>query len=343
MQLGRNEVERVLSAMESHFDPFAMDRLLETRFGLPIANVTSVMKNFSQQSVDVLRYFDQRNRVEELILALRDARPDVNIFVEILDEAGFVQMPPGDLLEVLVRTGRGSFKDVASFRSEVARIEAAVCRIETPRSFGTGFLVGSRYVLTNHHVVADCVDGDGAPIASIECQFDFKVGPEQYATPMVTVAIDRVLAWSPCPVMHADMTIDSGPKALDYALLQIADGFAGRAVVDGGNPRGSIRLAPIERVLRPHDGLLVVQHPRAQPMKIDIGSVLSVGAARVRHSVNTEGGSSGAPVFDANLTLVALHHAGFDGPGGTMPFNQAIRIDAILEDLGAKSIRIGGD
>ncbi|GAA4369152.1 serine protease [Nocardioides caricicola] len=343
MQLRRSDVERLLLAMERYFDPFAMDRLLEARFGLRFANVTSVMKNFSQQSVDVFRYFDHRNRVEELVMAFRDARPDVSVFVEIMDCGGFIQAPSGDALEVLVRKGRGNYKDVASFRSEIARIEAAVCRIQTSTSFGTGFLVGPRHVLTNQHVVADCVTDDGEMVAPVECQFDFKAASRGYVTPMVIESVEKVLASSSCPEIGPSMAIDANPPALDYALLEISAGFARRPVVPGGAPRGAVRLTPSGRGLRPHDGLLVLQHPRGQPMKIDIGSVLSLGAVRVRHSVNTEGGSSGSPIFDADLSVVAIHHAGFDWPGESMPFNQAVRIDAICEDLYAKNVWIGDD
>lgn len=342
MQLEPRDVEQMLAAMESHFDSFAMDRLLETRFGVSLANLTSVMKNFSQQSVDVVRYFDHRNRVEEFVLALRDARPSVPVFSRILDRAGFARLPAGDL-EVLIRASRPGHKDVAAFRSDIARLEATVCRIRTPTSFGTGVLIGPREVLTNHHVIADSLDARGELTGPVTCQFDFKTGSGSYASPMVEESVVSVVASSSSPAMRVDMDIDADPSGLDYAVLAVSDGFSDRPIVGGGDPRGWAQLEPASRELAPHDGLLVLQHPLGLPMKIDIGSVLSLGSVRFRHSVNTEAGSSGSPIFDADLHLMGLHHAGFGSPRGAMPFNQAVRADRIYADLHSKNVMIGGD
>ena len=54
----------------------------------------------------------------------------------------------------------------------------------------------------------------------------------------------------------------------------------------------------------------MLQHPKAKPMKIDIGTTTWTGVARVRHNVNTEGGSSGAPIFNAALELVGTPSCG---------------------------------
>ena len=139
LQLKSSNIERLLLAIEQHFDPFSIDRLLETRFGLKLHNVTSVMKNFTQQVVDVHRFFDQRNQTEELVAALRDARPEVYDFIQILDAGGFVEIPARNELEVLVRKGGGTYKDVVAFRTEIAKIEAAVCRITDAKVFWNWF------------------------------------------------------------------------------------------------------------------------------------------------------------------------------------------------------------
>ncbi len=53
---------------------------------------------------------------------------------------------------------------------------------------------------------------------------------------------------------------------------------------------------------------------------------------RLRHKTATLPGSSGAPCFNANLDLVALHHAGdpAETPGRPAEYNQAIPIGAII-------------
>ena len=58
--------------------------------------------------------------------------------------------------------------------------------------------------------------------------------------------------------------------------------------------------------------IVIVQHPNGQPLKLAIDSegVIEVTENRLRYRTNTEPGSSGSPVFDGRLQLVALHHAG---------------------------------
>jgi V8-like Glu-specific endopeptidase len=76
-------------------------------------------------------------------------------------------------------------------------------------------------------------------------------------------------------------------------------------------------------------------------MKIDLGSVTETGPARFRHTVNTEPGSSGAPVFDAALNLIGIHHAGQSGgPGPALTYNEGIPLGAILTDARAKQVAI---
>jgi V8-like Glu-specific endopeptidase len=61
------------------------------------------------------------------------------------------------------------------------------------------------------------------------------------------------------------------------------------------------------------------------------------GVCRVHYRAPTEGGSSGSPVFNANLwQVVALHHKGgkigmpkLNGAGGTCAANEGIYIQSI--------------
>jgi len=52
----------------------------------------------------------------------------------------------------------------------------------------------------------------------------------------------------------------------------------------------------------------------------------------ILHSCDTEGGSSGAPVFDEEGNLAALHHLGYETPpGGKCDYqNKAVKILDIL-------------
>ena len=100
--------------------------------------------------------------------------------------------------------------------------------------------------------------------------------------------------------------------------------------------------------LTPKMPLFILQHPKTAPLKLalDTEAVIEVihEGRRVRYATNTESGSSGAPCFDAEWTLVALHHYG--DPAFNHPkYNQGIPIGMIRERLEnkGKSAALGGD
>ena len=120
--------------------------------------------------------------------------------------------------------------------------------------------------------------------------------------------------------------------------------------IDPGAPiRGWITLASAPPSMQEHDPLIVVQHPLLPgkltqlPVQLAIGRILSLpyNELRVRHNARTLGGSSGSPCLNANLELVALHHAG-DAVTEWEPdprFNQAIPVRRIVADLVADRIQ----
>ena len=84
--------------------------------------------------------------------------------------------------------------------------------------------------------------------------------------------------------------------------------------------------------------VFIVQHPEEWPLKLamDTKSVLGTNgnSTRVRYRTNTEKGSSGSPVFDANWNIAALHHS---GDRAIVPvYNQGIPFEAILTLLGQR-------
>jgi hypothetical protein len=88
----------------------------------------------------------------------------------------------------------------------------------------------------------------------------------------------------------------------------------------------------------PGAALFIVQHPGTGPMKLalETNSILRLygQGRRVRHQTNTEKGASGAPCFDANWNLTAVHHSG--DPRLTPTWNEAVPIHLIREHLAAQ-------
>jgi V8-like Glu-specific endopeptidase len=72
--------------------------------------------------------------------------------------------------------------------------------------------------------------------------------------------------------------------------------------------------------------IVIVQHPKGQPMKVAFDTFIGMNAnqTRITYRTNTEEGSSGSPCFDASLNLVALHHSGDPRMHLPADFNEGI-------------------
>ena len=81
---------------------------------------------------------------------------------------------------------------------------------------------------------------------------------------------------------------------------------------EGSRSRGYLTAPVPPATVAAKQPIVIVQHPNGEPLKlaIDTEAVIEVMDNRVRYRTNTEPGSSGSPVFDGRLQLVALHHAG---------------------------------
>lgn len=252
--------------------------------------------------------------------------------------------PESRSLERIVRENSG-FVDVADFMGRLSALEGQTCRIELagspPVARGTGFLVGPDLVMTNQHVIT----GLGAD-AQILCRFDYLVdadGVQVRAGTAVSVAPDwLVQSRPPDPTDDIpDNNAAPAPDNLDFALIRLAAkvGNDPRSGTEGleNPPRGWIGIDPA-RAAGANDDLFILQHPEGAPLKLGVGRLTELrgGGLRWRHDVTTEGGSSGSPVFNRQLDLIGLHHAGDPNQFRTALFNQAIPMARIIGWLDGK-------
>jgi hypothetical protein len=246
-------------------------------------------------------------------------------------------------LEKIIRAAQPDV-DFAVWLARYAELEGHICRVEVAgvdaRPLGTGFLVGPDLCMTNHHVIEEIVNGAVSP-ADVRLRFDYRRaadGRELHPGTVFVLARSWLVALS--PPSELDLRPETNgrlpaPDELDVAVLRVA-GSPGRQPVgrgatlpDGAEERGWIaRVSAVATV--PGDALFVVQHPAGEPLKLAAGSVLEANGngTRLRHGVNTRPGSSGSPCFDAQLDLVAVHHAG-DPLQGPPRYNAAIPVPAI--------------
>jgi Trypsin-like peptidase domain len=286
----------------------------------------------------------------QLVSAARDQRPANPMVAAAAERVGLaVAAPPRSRLERMISDAAGML-DPVEWRSRLGVIETQVCRVEIPvhggSIRGTGFLVGSDEVMTNHHVVQALIDG-GADPAKARLRFDYKrLADGVTVNSGVEVALDPddwLVGFA--PPSDVDELADPGdrlpaPGELDFALLRLATAVGDLPV--GTNPppdlppRGWIDLDGAEDAA---DGapVFIMQHPEGEPVKLAIDTVIGLNAnrTRLRYRANTEGGSSGSPVFDINLRPVALHHSGdpnFD-PDHKPEYNEGVPMRAITAFL----------
>jgi hypothetical protein len=241
----------------------------------------------------------------------------------IADHAG-AELTSATGLEHQIKRANSTF-DVPTWLRRLGEIEGRVCRVEYPAATdrGTGFLVASDLVLTNHHVVAPVIAGRVEP-AEVALRFDYKVGAD--GVTVLPGLVHRLAAdWlaDHSPNSELDLSAEPGPDPprdeLDYALLRLAEP-AGTEPVGGETdhsrttPRGWIAMPAEDHDFRRQRALYIVQHPDGQPLKValDTEAVIECNGngTRVRYTTTTDGGSSGSPCFGPDWQWVALHHRG---------------------------------
>jgi endonuclease G, mitochondrial len=209
--------------------------------------------------------------------------------------------------------------DVGFLRRAIARA-AGVCRVEVGATGarGTGFLLRSRdLVLTNHHVIDGGAGGLEATAKTVQVRFG-----------CMTLAGGGEEAGLVFPT-HGDAPLlkSSPTERLDYALLRIAPAILAAESLEPAP------LRPVEPLGK--SALNLLQHPFGGPLKVAFSSdaVTDVlGGRLVQYVSRSAVGSSGAPCFDDDWQVVAIHHAERSRAFGVI--REGILLSAILPELG---------
>ncbi|MDZ8107936.1 MAG: LamG-like jellyroll fold domain-containing protein [Nostoc sp. DedQUE12a] len=218
-----------------------------------------------------------------------------------------------------------------------------------PIAWGTGFLVGGNYLLTNNHVIS-------SPNIAKQCIAEFNYIEDNFAT------ADQLINYK----LEPESLFIYNPN-LDYTLVQLkTNSFTKHP----GYSFGWIKLIEDDKNILPGftlneseltqikeekftekqlqyigfeekegrisgDMVLIVQHPKGMYKKIVLhnNKIIDDGIYKnfLRYKLDSDYGSSGSPVFNRNWELVALHHA------HKQSLQQGIRIYRIIEDLKIKS------
>lgn len=200
---------------------------------------------------------------------------------------------------------------------------------------GTGFLIGRNLLLTNHHVL-----NNAAVAASASVTFDYEIDRAALLGGKADIASSRkVFRLDPRRLFLSS----PAQNGLDYAFVWIDESAS-----------AEFGFIPMERasfLIDVKDQAFVIHHPAGEPKQasVDDTDVLEVTSRVVLYASDTLGGSSGAPVFNAQGNLVALHHANRkqnmplpDG-GMTHVVNEGVKLAAIALDLEARTQGGGPD
>lgn len=212
---------------------------------------------------------------------------------------------------------------------------------------GTGFLIGENLMVTNNHVIAT---RDEAQRSLIQFSHEQDHFFEQRQPVPFKLDPDRFFHTS--HESELDYTIVAVKPESDVGNRLLSE--FGVILMRGGGDGGDALL---------HEAVSIIQHPGGQlkQVAIDNNKVVDEFDRFLHYETDTEGGSSGSPVFNRDWTLVALHHKGIpemegnhvmrkDGtrhrigqPDSEINWiaNEGIRINMILNDLRGASLLTG--
>lgn len=218
-----------------------------------------------------------------------------------------------------------------NFLDRGRRAAEAVCRIKLPmdggHAYGTGFLVGPRLLLTNNHVLASA---DEAAQAEAEFGYDHDLDG----------------------VVRAPVQFNLDPRQLFFTSVELdVTLVAVTPLSEEGVPLeryGWLPLLPLSGKAVEGEWVTVIQHPDGQPKQIAIHAsqvvVLDPSLTRadptrfIHYSTDTQPGSSGAPVFNDQWQVAAIHHKAVRDPASdplnpVWLANEGVRISAIFNLL----------
>ncbi|AFZ38292.1 DNA/RNA non-specific endonuclease (plasmid) [Stanieria cyanosphaera PCC 7437] len=239
---------------------------------------------------------------------------DLGLTGESLRKAEAIQGNTADYVGVAwLEAGR-----IAS--NAVARI---IFRDGEPR--GTGFLVSDQLLLTNNHVIED---KDRATGLIVEFRYEIRLG--ETAPAPIRFELDS-----------STFFVTEDRDDLDFTLIAL-----GRQLTPGVNLT-DFGCCPISSSSAKHsvgEPVTIVQHPDGYYKQVVLreNRIVHRGDNVLHYIADTEGGSSGSPVFNDAWQVVALHHWGSPHreQSADTNVNEGIRISAIVTELQTRSGRM---
>ena len=172
--------------------------------------------------------------------------------------------------------------------------QRAVGRINTDTGHGTGFLVGHGLLLTNNHVLPSVADAAGATL-DMDAEHDL-IAPS---------ARTKQYHFDPATFFLTD-------RERDITLVKVTDFVGDKPALE---TFGWHVLIAAQGKIRVGDPVNIIQHPDGRDKSVTVHNshVLHLAdegedTQYCWYTGDTEGGSSGSPVFNNMWEVVAIHH-----------------------------------
>ena len=205
-----------------------------------------------------------------------------------------------ELFNRLVSQGQEKFEGMKAL--------SAVGRIESPpgTAIGTGVLVGRQLLLTCNHVFERIFD-NGHECAWV--RFGYKAG--KYG-----IEIGDLFKVDTSDISHHD-------TQSDYALVRII-----------GKPQYNTAFL-FNGLLNTTQSIRLIHHPRGEPAQIsDVGQIIQANKDHIKHNIKADYGSSGAPIFDQQWRVVAIHRGALIPSRSLAPgLTEGLPIYSIWDDI----------
>ena len=319
----------------------ALQVMVQDQMGENLMEIIPFNSDLEQANFELIQWCGARGRMAELFLGARATNPSNTALFTFARKLGLASSGESRTNLQKVVSNNTTHVDVAKWRTGLTLMEFRTCRVDIDsKGAGTGFLVGPDLVLTNYHVLPKAIEGDMSP-TRISCRFDYKVladGSVISGGSSVKLAAGDTWLVDSSPYSDVDLVVDPKPAApgedeLDFALIRLEESIGDQPRGKGGEEtRLWVELSDEHIDYEGISAISILQHPKTLPLKLalDWNQELKLEGEnrRLRHTVPTEPGSSGSPLFDADWKLVALHHSG--DPDTIKPeYNEAIPIALI--------------
>ncbi len=331
LQLEGPDWGRICKTLGTSFDVLALSRLVKAEFPQVAGEVAWIGMPEDQIVFDIVGTANRHGELDRLLTKAAENRParhELRALTYDLAQGrlGCARAIPRPrrrrALEALTTSGQPFF-DTSKLAWWLIRVERQVCLVRCGDERGTGFLVGPNLVLTCYHVIKSHLNGS-VPASALGVRFDYRrsmTGAEPAENPGDWIGADPAWKIPHAPYSQADITLvgDPAPGELDDALLKLTRAVGSEVPPGESSARGWADLAKDPHLPNRKEPILIVQHPEREqkpppqmPLQIAFATPGFEGdnsnGTRLLYTPSTRRGSSGSPVFDRTLEVVALHH-----------------------------------